>query len=836
MKKTLILALAAILLLPATADAGLFKKKSKKKAKTEAAAKPEEKKKEERPAAKPGLFGVQFYKDSWYFHIPDTLLGQPFLANTRFISTPVDMENYGGELVSSKVVYWEKQGEKLLLRVMAYDATADSTDQIHRAVLASTENPIVASFSIDKEGSKIVRDTIPADSVAGTPQRINIKSATYSINVTDFLKEENVITGFGTRKSNYGLINYRGDQSYIDHVHTYPMNTEVQTVKTYTASNSESLSGYLTGLATFRLNTSFVALPKEPMRPRYFDERVGYFTESHREYKDDQQQVRRRYMITRWRLEPKSAEDAERMRRGELVEPKKPIVYYIDPATPKQWRKYLIAGVNDWQKAFEQAGWKNAIHAEEWPENAEELGMSLEDARFSVIRYLASPIANAYGPHVSDPRSGEIIETHIGWYHNVMQLCHDWYMIQAGTIDPSTHTMKFDDELMGQLIRFVSSHEVGHTLGLRHNMGASSATPVDSLRDKAWVEANGHTASIMDYARFNYVAQPEDGISRAGIFPRINTYDKWAIEWGYKYFPEVSENAGEPGDSSETARLAAADKERLLLNAMTIDRLSRSRRFWFGGEGYDNDPRAQTEDLGDDQMRSGEYGIKNLKRIIGELPTWVREEGDLNENISQMYGSLLTQMRRYVGHVCRNIGGVYHDYKSVEQTGPVYVPEEKSRVQRAMQWLDQQVLTEPKWLTDVPYIQRLTSEPQSTIRSLASQAVNSLCGSGTFNNVTRYDYASNAYQPADYVNDVVRMLFRETTSGQSVTSWRRHVQSQAVSTLINAWEYGTTDAAHPYVTQALQLIQQRVRAASGDAATRAHYKDLDMKIKLAFEK
>ena len=832
MKKTLILALAAILLLPVSAEAGLFRKKSKKKAKTEAAAKPEEKKKEERPAAKPGLFGVQHYKDDWYFLIPDTLLGQPFLANTRFISTPVNTEKYGGELVSSHVVYWEKQGERLLLRAMAYDATADSTSQIHRAVIASTENPIVAAFSLDKDGTKIVRDTIPADSVKGTKQQINVKSATYSIKVTDFLKEENVITGFGSRRNSYGLSNFRGDQSYIEHVHTYPMNTEVQTVKTYVANN-DSYTGFLTGLATFRLNTSFVALPKEPMCPRYFDERVGYFTESHREYKDDQQQVKRRYMITRWRLEPKSAEDAERMKRGELVEPKKPIVYYIDPATPKQWRPYLIQGVNDWQVAFEQAGWKNAIRAEEWPENADSLGMSLEDARYSVIRYLASPIANAYGPHVSDPRSGEIIESHIGWYHNVMQLCHDWYMIQAGTVDPRTHTMKFDDELMGQLIRFVSSHEVGHTLGLRHNMGASSATPVDSLRDKAWVEANGHTASIMDYARFNYVAQPEDNISPTGIFPRINTYDKWAIEWGYKFFPEVSALDGYP---SETARLGAADKERLILNQMIIDRLSRSRRYWFGGEGSDNDPRAQTEDLSDDQMRAGEYGIKNLKRIIGELPKWVHEEGDLNENVSQMYGSLLNQMRRYVGHVCRNIGGVYHDYKSVEQTGPVYVPEEKERVQRAMKWLDEQVLTEPKWLTDVPYIQRLTANPQGSIQSLANQAVNALCGGGTFNLICNYSYATNTYQPADYVNDVVRLLFRETASGQSVSPWRRHVQYEAVNSLISAWNSGTTSASHPYVTQALQLIQQRVRAASGDAATRAHYKDLDMRIKLAFEK
>ena len=833
MKKMILVALAAAMLLPAPAEAALFKKKKKEKAKTETPAKTE--KKEERPAAQPGLFGVQHFKEDWYFQIPDTLLGQPFLANTRFISTPVNLEKYGGELVSSHVVYWEKQEDRLLLRAMAYDATADSTSQIHRAVVASTENPIVAAFKIDKDGTKTVADTIPADSVKGTRQQIKVKSATYSIKVTDFLKEENVIMGFGSRKSSYGLSTFKGDQSYVEHVHTYPLNTEVQTVKTY-VSNNESLSGYLTGLATFRLNTSFVALPREPMRPRYFDQRVGYFTESHREYSDDQQQVKRRYMITRWRLEPKSAEDVERMKRGELVEPKKPIVYYIDPATPKQWRPYLIQGVNDWQVAFEQAGWKNAIRAEEWPENADSLGMSLEDARYSVIRYLASPIANAYGPHVSDPRSGEIIESHIGWYHNVMQLCHDWYMIQAGTVDPRTHTMKFDDELMGQLIRFVSSHEVGHTLGLRHNMGASSATPVDSLRDKAWVEANGHTASIMDYARFNYVAQPEDNISPAGIFPRINTYDKWAIEWGYKYFPDEPVPDGFAVGTSETARLAAADKERLLLNQMTIDRLSRSRRYWFGGEGRDNDPRAQTEDLGDDQMRAGEYGIKNLKRIIGQLPRWVHAEGDLNDNLSQMYGSLLSQMRRYVGHVCRNIGGLYHDYKSVEQTGPVYVPEEKERVQRAMQWLDRQVLTEPTWLTDVPYIQRLTANPQGAIQSLANLAVSTLCGAGTFNDICAYAYAVGTYQPADYAGDIVRLLFRETANGQSAGAWRRNVQSQAVSTLIDAWNYGTSASAHPYVTQALQQIQQRIHTAAGDAATRAHYKDLDMRIRLAFEK
>lgn len=831
MKKSMILMLAALMILPMSADASIWPwKKKKKKAKTEVVAKPE-KKKETRPAARQGLFNVQFYKDDWYFHVPDSLLDKPFLATTRYISTPVNIEIYGGELAGSHVLYWQKQGDRLLLRALAYDATADSTSQIYRAVVASTENPIIAAFKIDTVGNTTVRDTIPADSAMGTPQRINVKR-NYCVKVTDFLRGDNVVTSFGeSAKSRLGVANFKYDQSYIDKVSTFPINTEIQVVKTYGArSGSGGTSGRQTGLMTFRLNISFVMLPAEPMRPRYFDSRVGYFTEGHREYNDSQQQVRHRSMATRWRLEPKNDEDLARMRRGELVEPKKPIVYYIDPATPKQWRKYLIQGVNDWNVAFEQAGWKNAIRAEEWPEN--DSTMSLEDARYSVIRYLASPIANAYGPHVSDPRSGEILESHIGWYHNVMQLIHDWYLVQAGAVDARTHTMQFDEELMGQLIRFVSSHEVGHTLGLRHNMGASSATPVDSLRNKAWVEANGHTASIMDYARFNYVAQPEDNIGPEGIFPRINTYDKWAIEWGYKYFPDVTG----PVTDAKGKTISEADQERLLLNKMTVERLAQSRRYWFGGEGYDNDPRAQTEDLGDDQMKAGEYGIKNLKRIVGKLPEWVREEGDLDENLGQLYSSVLNQMGRYVGHVGRNIGGVYHDYKSVEQDGPVYVPEEKSRVQRAMRWLDKQVLTEPTWLTDVPYIQRLTSNPQSAINNLANRAVSALCSYSTLSNIATYSYAPNTYRPEDYVNDMVQLLFRETSSGQRLSNWRRYIQVEAVQQLITAWSVSERRDYHAYVTQALLAIQQRVRNAGGDAATRAHYKDLDMRIKLALEK
>ncbi len=305
--------------------------------------------------------------------------------------------------------------------------------------------------------------------------------------------------------------------------------------------------------------------------------------------------------------------------------------------------------------------------AKEWPED--DSTMSLEDARFSVIRYFASEIQNAYGPNAHDPRSGEIIESHIGWYHNVMELLHDWYFVQTAAVDPGARKMKFDDELMGSLIRFVSSHEIGHTLGLRHNMGSSSRTPVEKLRDKAWVEANGHTSSIMDYARFNYVAQPEDSISRVGLFPRIGEYDLWAIEWGYKNIPGTKDE----------------EDDKKILNKWVIERLQSNPRLWFGTYEFGNtaDPRAQREDLSDNAMKASEYGIRNLKRIMANLPQWTREEADRYDNLANMYNKVIAQFQLYMGHVVTNIGGYYETPKSVEQSGDVYeiVPHESKGMQ-----------------------------------------------------------------------------------------------------------------------------------------------------------
>lgn len=774
MKRVIFLmAMAMILGQPAEA-----KKKKKKDDKTE---------KKEAPVTQ-GLFSVQKEGDKWFLLVPDSLMGRPFLAITRYVSTPSGIGLYGGEEVNEQTFYWENANNgNLLLRSLIYLSAADSTQSIARAVKASAQDPIVESFKIE------------------STKRDSAKNASYKVEISRLFNKENIAVGIDNNtKKRLGLSAMNTDRSFIKAINTYPINTEVKTIRTYNSKeNGTSPAGQTAGVVTFEMNTSFVMLPKDPMRKRLFDPRVGYFVNYFEPYTDDQQSVKRKSFICRWRLEPRD-EDIEKMKRGELVEPKKQIVYYIDPATPKQWRPYLIQGVNDWNAAFEQAGFKNAITAKEWPDDST---MSMEDARFSVIRYLASPISNAYGPHVNDPRSGEILESHVGWYHNVMKLVHDWYMIQAGCSDSTARKMTFDDELMGQLIRFVSSHEIGHTLGLRHNMGASNATPVDSLRNKEWVEKHGHTASIMDYARFNYVAQPEDNIGRAGLFPRINDYDKWAIEWGYKPIFDTKDE----------------EEDRLVLNRKTIEQLKKGRRYWFGGEGYDNDPRAQSEDLGDNAVRASEYGIKNLKRIVKALPQWTAEEGDLNDNLNDIHQAVVNQFMRYEGHVLRNIGGIYTTYKSIEEPGAVYTPQTKAEQKAALDYIDRNVLTEPAWLIAESYVSRISSAPLELIMPLGRRAVTDLLSPTKIGNIAKYSYADNAYKPEEYIKDLTTIAFRETATGKAVGTYRRNIQTTFV-TEATRWYDSAPDNTKVYYYSMLRNLHERLTAArSSDAATKGHY-------------
>ena len=759
------------------------------------------KKADKQPAAaqkettRQGLFTVVKSGDDWYFEVSDSLLGRRILATVRYTATPAATSMYGGELANQQTVYWEEApGDRLLLRADMTVNVANPSEAINRAVIISNENPIIGLFKTEGR----------------TEGRRKIK-------VTQLFSDDNSALGLPRPvKDRLGLTSQLAASSYIESIKTFPINTEVRSVKTYASTSPKTVAGRATGRVTVGLNVSFVLLPEKPMGRRLFDPRVGYFADQFYYYSDHQQQVEDKRFIVRWRLEPKDSADAERMKRGELVEPKKPIVYYIDPATPPQWRKYLIAGVNDWQKAFERAGFKNAIMAKEWPEN--DSTMSMEDARFSVIRYLASPIPNAYGPQVHDPRSGEIIESHICWYHNVMTLVHDWYMIQAGTLDEAARKMHYDEELMGQLIRFVSSHEVGHTLGLRHNFGASSTVPVDSLRSKSWVEKHGHTPSIMDYARFNYVAQPEDSISRKGIFPRIGDYDLWAIEWGYTPMFDAYDD----------------ESDRYELEKLIGDRLRREPRLWFGdGEtNVTNDPRCQTEDLGDDAVKASELGLLNLQREMAALPRWTFDANDPEgKNLRRMYGQIETQFLRYANHVLANIGGIYADYKTSSEPGPIYTDTPRQRQEAALAYLDRNVMNEPAWLINTEFAKRLFPDPSARTSRIGCSLVARMLSASKLQELTQ------TYPAADYLDDLLGRLFKETATGHPVSLYRRGLQAQAVTTLIDvAGALSTASTLRAPVLDALRTLGKKLDAARpADRDSRAHYFALRRTINRAFE-
>ena len=790
----------------------------------------------DKAVTKKGLFIVHKVEDKYYFEIKDSLLGREILAVTRFVKVPAGA-GYGGEIANQETLAFEKGiGNTLFLRVITLINTADSTNDIYKAVTNSNVNTILQAFPI----AAFSKD-----------------SSGYVIDVTDFFKGDIQPVSINPMiKRFYSLQALAPDRSFIQKISTFPINTEIRTIKTYSSANasmfgipaapspfpSASLPAAAeSGAVTLELNTSLLLLPAKPMTYRIADKRVGFFTDDYVKYSDEQQQVEKKEFAIRWRLEPKD-DEYEKWVNGQLVEPKKPIIYYIDPATPKKWRKYLIAGINDWQKAFEKAGFKNAIMAKEWPEN--DSTMSLEDARYSVIRYFASEIQNAYGPNVHDPRSGEILESHIGWYHNVMKLVHDWYMIQTAAVDPRARSMKFSDELMGDLIRFVSSHEVGHTLGLAHNMGSSSKTPVEKLRDKAWVEANGHTASIMDYARFNYVAQPEDNISKEGLYPRIGDYDLWAIKWGYGFIP---------GKTDEDQKKASSK--------MIIDAYKANPRTWFGTNESSNpaDPRVQSEDLSDDAVKASEYGIKNLQRILPKLPEWTYEEADLNENIAHMYTQLITQFRLYMGHVTKNVGGIYETFKSSEEKAPVYEIVPKSYQKQAVQFLNKQLFETPKWLIAKDIWNKFNNPiALDPVASVQERGLADLISTSRLNRMQicleRFG-ADQAYNAMELLNDVQNDLFSELSSNKPIDEYRRILQKSYTEKLIAIINPASSSATFsipgfsfgPFVdlkrsdvpaivrAQLVELRSKIAASANSDKMSKVHLLDLSQKIKNALD-
>ena len=681
-----------------------------------------------------GLFDGHKVKDKSYYEINDSLLGREMLMVTRISKTASGI-GFGGGKQNTQVLRWHKKDQNILLRVVSHNVVANDSLPVSEAVVNSNFEPILYSFKI---------------------ATVNKDSTSTVIDVTKLFTEDVKPLGYPqARRKSYKISSLDSKKSFIESIKSYPQNIESRHVKTYKSSAPPSNSSL--GSVSLEINNSMILLPKVPMKRRYFDQRVGWFARSQVDYGLDNQESESIKYLDRWRLEVKD-EDIEKFKKGELVTPKKQIVYYIDRATPYKWRKYIKQGIEDWQVAFEEAGFKNAIIAKDPPTKEEDPEWSPEDSRYSVVRYLASPIPNANGPHVSDPRSGEILESDINWYHNVMTLLRNWFFVQTSAINEEARGVAFKDEVMGRLIRFVSAHEVGHTIGLPHNMGSSSAYPVDSLRSATFTKKYGTAPSIMDYARFNYIAQPEDvGVA---LMPNVGVYDKHSVKWGYR--PILDAETAE--DEKETLDKWILDNQDSLLHR-------------FGSAGID--PSSQTEDLGDNAVKASEYGILNLKRIIPNLIEWTSEKGKDYTDLNTMYGQVLSQFNRYMGHVTTNIGGVYQFYKTYDQSGAVFTHVDKSHQKNCMNFLQKELFKTPMWMIDKNILNKIEFAGNTNrIRATQSRTLNNILDFGRMARMIENEAINGkqAYSLIEMMSDLKNGIWEEVYTNKSIDVYRRNLQ------------------------------------------------------------
>ena len=679
--------------------------------------------------------------DRWFFEVPDSLTRRDFLFVTRVAGVPANFGGFtsAGTSLEDRLVRFEREGERVVLRSLEVGAYADDSLPIARSVAENNYGPILAAFPIQAFG----RD-----------------SASYVVDVTEFFGGDTPgISGLNAaQRRQYQVRRFDPARSYVSTVKSFPLNIEVRHTQTFDAA--EPPSDRTGGTISLEMRQSIVLLPKQPMRPRYADERIGFMSVERVNYGLDEQKAATQKFIRRWRLEPK---DPAAYARGELVEPVKPIVYYLDPATPAKWRPYVRRGIEDWKKPFEVAGFKNAVQAKDPPTPEEDPDWDPEDIRYSVVRWAASLVRNAVGPSTADPRTGEIIESDITWYHNHMRSYRNRLMIETGAANSAARSLEIPEALMGETMRKVITHEVGHALGLPHNMVASASFPVDSLRKASFTSKYGVSATIMDYARQNYVAQPGDGLAPMDFVRRLGPFDDYIINWGYRVLPQA----------------ATPEAERPILNGWYVNQKGPMPYRYVPQQLGSVDPRAQTEDLGDDPVRASGYAVANLKRVVPSLVEWITEPGQGYEDLQELYGEAVGMWSQYMGHVVTIIGGVNVDYKTAEQTGPVYHPVPKAKQKAALQFLADNVMRTPDWLAPDDILSRIgpptgaaavaTRQGNIVAQLLDTRRLSRLVDSETLD-------APNAYSLTEYLGDLRRAVWGTPGFGAAPDASRRTIQ------------------------------------------------------------
>ncbi len=694
--------------------------------------------------AKKGLFTVYQVGERFYYEIPKTELNTQFLWNTQIAKTTVGV-GYGGGQVTNRVISWELHNNRVYLRDINFSVTAKPDEPIAEAVKASNNATIIMSFNV-----AAYHDGDPVIDVGRL----------YNTDVPEM-----------SARQQLGATAFDASRSFIDHISPFPDNIEAEATVTYTRTGNAAAAagggrggglggGAMRGnSATIVLHHSMVRLPEKPMMPRLYDDRVGYFTTAQMDYSADEYRGRTVRYIARWRLEKKDPSAA-------ISEPVKPIIYYLDSATPKKWIPWLKKGVEDWNEAFAAAGFKNAIIAKPAPTAEEDPTWSPEDIRHSVIRWLPSTVENASGPHISDPRTGEILNADIQFYNNVMNLARDWYFVQVGPLDPRASKLPLPDDLMGRLLEYVVCHEVGHTLGFQHNMKASSMYPADKIRDREFVHKMGHTPSIMDYSRFNYVAQPEDKIAVEDLIPRIGPYDVWATKWGYM-----------------PIKASTPQEEKPILDKMAREQDQHPEYRFSTANSAGSDPGEETEAVGDaDAVKSTAMGMKNLQRVAKMLMSataW--KEGETYEDLSELYGRVLSQWQTEMNHVAQVVGGFNSQEKVVGQEGRIFTLVPKIRQEEAVKFLVDNAFATPIWMVDPDILRRI--EPTGVLQRIAAaqrSVLNTLLNDQRFARLIEQQTVDGnaAYTAAELLATVRKGVWKELDGSQiKIDAYRRNLQN-----------------------------------------------------------